>query len=100
MGRDPDTDIAVLRVETEGLSPARLGDSDSLPVGDWVLALGYPLGLSATVTAGIVSGTGRSLGVIAGASESVAPLEPSRGPLSSGSSRAGRQRAPAYSWEM
>ena len=46
IGRDPDTDIAVLRVDAGGeLAAARLGNSDSLQVGDWVLALGYPLGL-------------------------------------------------------
>ena len=75
LGRDPDTDVAVLRVEATGLVPARLGDSDSLQVGDWVLAMGYPLGLSATVTAGIVSGIGRTLGLIAEAPDATAPLE-------------------------
>lgn len=75
VGRDPDTDLALLRIEAAGLAAARLGNSDSLQVGDWVLALGYPLGLSATVTAGIVSGTGRRLGILAGSGEAVAPLE-------------------------
>jgi serine protease Do len=75
VGRDPNTDIAVLRVPAQGLSAARLGDSDSLLVGDWVLALGYPLGLSATVTAGIVSATARRLGILQGEVEATAPLE-------------------------
>lgn len=75
MGRDPDTDIALLRVQADSLSPATLGDADSLEVGDWVLALGYPLGLSLTVTAGIVSGTGRSLGLAELDGEAVAPIE-------------------------
>ncbi|MDX2060068.1 MAG: trypsin-like peptidase domain-containing protein [Gemmatimonadales bacterium] len=75
VGRDPDTDIAVLKIETEGLVPAELGDSESLTIGDWVLALGFPLDLSATVTAGIVSGTGRSLGILSGRPDALAPLE-------------------------
>ena len=62
VGRDTETDIAVLKVEADSLQPAMLGNSDSVEVGDWVLALGYPLGLSVTVTAGIVSGTDRSVG--------------------------------------
>ena len=68
VGADPSTDVAVLRLaETGGaeLPFARFGDSDGLQVGDWVLALGNPLGLDFTVTAGIVSATGRSLGILA-----------------------------------
>jgi len=75
VGRDPDTDIAVLKVDGDSLRPAVLGDSDSLGVGDWVLALGYPLGLSLTVTAGIVSGTGRSIGIAGRNAEAAAPIE-------------------------
>lgn len=60
IGRDPDTDVAVIKIDAKGLPAAKLGDSDNLQVGEWVLAIGRPLGLSHTVTAGIVSATGRS----------------------------------------
>ncbi len=63
VGRDPNTDIAVIKIGAEDLTPLSLGDSDSLRIGEWVLAIGSPLGsdFSFTVTAGIVSGTGRPL---------------------------------------
>ena len=65
IARDPATDIAVLKVEGPNLPVARVGDSDQLALGQWVLALGSPLGLQFTVTAGIVSATGRSIGILA-----------------------------------
>ncbi len=64
LGRDPDTDLAVLEIELDNLPTMPLGRSDTLRVGDVVLAIGNPLGLSQTVTQGIVSATGRGqLGV-------------------------------------
>ena len=64
VGRDPDTDLAVLQIELQRLPVMPLGRSDRLQVGDVVLAIGNPIGLSQTVTHGIVSATGRGqLGV-------------------------------------
>jgi Do/DeqQ family serine protease len=63
VGRDPDTDLAVLRIDLKDLPVAPMGRSDRLRVGDVVLAIGSPVGLSQTVTHGIVSATTRSLGV-------------------------------------
>jgi serine protease Do len=61
---DPKTDLAVLRIEgADRLQAAKLGDSDRVEVGDWVLALGHPFGLEGTVTAGIVSAKGRGIGM-------------------------------------
>jgi serine protease Do len=61
--RDPKSDLALLSVDPSGLVQADWGDSDSLDTGDWVLAVGQPFGLSGTVTAGIVSGKGRGIGL-------------------------------------
>jgi serine protease Do len=55
IGSDPETDIAVLKVDAHGLPFFSYGNSDELRIGEWVLAIGYPLGLESTVTAGIVS---------------------------------------------
>jgi serine protease Do len=61
VGKDQGTDIAVLKVETKkDLPVAKLGNSDGMTQGDWVLAIGSPFGLEQTVTAGIISATGRS----------------------------------------
>jgi serine protease Do len=59
IGADPATDLAVLRIDASDLVAAKFGDSDESQVGDWVIALGSPFGLSQTVTAGIVSALGR-----------------------------------------
>ena len=60
IGTDPGTDIAVLQIEAGGLSAIRIGDSDTLQVGDYVIAIGNPFGIGQTVTSGIVSALGRS----------------------------------------
>jgi len=67
VGTDPNTDVGVIRINPRGeaLPVAQLGNSDELQVGDWVLALGNPLGLNFTVTAGIVSAKGRAIGILA-----------------------------------
>jgi serine protease Do len=75
VGRDPNTDVAVLKIDGQDLPVARIGDPDALQVGDWVLALGYPLDLGETVTAGIVSAKGRSIGIMRQNREAAAPLE-------------------------
>ncbi len=61
IGSDEATDLAVLKVDAENLPYVPLGDSDSLKVGEWVLAIGSPLGFDNTVTAGIVSALGRTV---------------------------------------
>lgn len=60
VGTDPDTDLAVVKIDAAGLTPARIGDSDKVEVGEWVIAMGSPFGLQHTVTAGIVSAKGRA----------------------------------------
>ena len=63
VGTDPATDVAIIKVDAEGLPTIPLGDSDQLRLGEWVLAIGSPLGaqLRSTITAGIVSAKGRSM---------------------------------------
>ncbi|AFM25054.1 trypsin-like peptidase domain-containing protein [Desulfomonile tiedjei] len=59
IGADSKTDVAVIKIDGRGFPSAQLGDSRTLQVGDWVLAIGNPFGLMKTVTSGIVSATGR-----------------------------------------
>jgi len=61
IGRDEATDLAVIKIEAPDLVPAKFGNSETLDVGEWVVAIGSPFGFSNTVTAGIVSAKGRSL---------------------------------------
>jgi Do/DeqQ family serine protease len=60
MGSDSITDLAVVKIEAQNLPAVSLGDSDSLQIGEWAIAIGNPLGLDNTVTTGIISATGRS----------------------------------------
>ncbi len=69
VGTDPQTDIAVVRIDARDLRALPLGDSDAISVGDWVVAIGNPFGLSHTVSAGIVSAKGRT--------QQDVPLDPS-----------------------
>ena len=64
VGSDPRTDIAVIKIDATGLKPATIGTSDAVEIGEWVLAVGAPLNLKSTVTAGIVSAVGRDINII------------------------------------
>ena len=63
IGADPSTDIAVIKIEAKGLPYLIYGNSDDAKLGQWVLAIGYPLSLDATVTAGIISAKSRSIDI-------------------------------------
>ncbi|MBU0617175.1 MAG: trypsin-like peptidase domain-containing protein [Planctomycetes bacterium] len=60
VGTDPKTDLAMIRIDASELHPLKFGDSDKMEVGDWVIAVGAPFGLSQSVTHGIISATGRN----------------------------------------
>lgn len=64
MGTDPSTDLAVIKIDETNLPFIRFGNSDSVEVGEWVLAVGNPFNLESTVTAGIVSAKGRNLNLL------------------------------------
>jgi S1-C subfamily serine protease len=61
IGDDPDTDLAVIRIDSPGITPVKFGDSGKIRTGEIVIAIGNPYGFQATVTAGVVSALGRSL---------------------------------------
>ena len=63
VGTDPNTDVAVIKIDANELPVMSLGNSDNVQVGEWVLAVGNPMGLNGTVTAGIVSALGRNIGI-------------------------------------
>lgn len=76
VGADPSTDIAVLKIEGKGFQPIKLGDSDNLHIGEWVLAVGNPFNLTSTVTAGIVSAKARNINLLANRNkQEVVPIE-------------------------
>jgi serine protease Do len=64
VGADPKSDLAVLKIDANGLAAAQLGDSNMMDVGDWVIAVGSPFELDLTVTAGIISATNRSVDIL------------------------------------
>ncbi|MCL6101304.1 MAG: Do family serine endopeptidase [Bacteroidetes bacterium] len=66
IGRDPNTDIALVKIEAKDLPYLTWGNSDALKLGEWVLAIGNPFNLTSTVTAGIVSAKSRSIGIVSG----------------------------------
>lgn len=66
IGRDPTTDLALIKIDAAGLPFLGFGDSDEVRVGEWVLAVGNPFNLTSTVTAGIVSAKGRNINILGG----------------------------------
>ncbi|WP_379087527.1 S1C family serine protease [Pedobacter sp. UC225_65] len=64
IGKDANTDLALIKVDVTGLPFVKMGNSDNVQVGEWVLAVGFPLDLQTTVTAGIVSAKARNIGIL------------------------------------
>ncbi|MGC3978929.1 MAG: trypsin-like peptidase domain-containing protein [Paludibacteraceae bacterium] len=75
VGADPNTDIALLKINADNLPTIVLGNSDDIKVGEWVLAVGNPFNLTSTVTAGIVSAKARSIGIIGSNGSGSMPIE-------------------------
>ncbi len=75
VGRDPESDLAVVKASVDGATVARLGNSDAVQVGDTVIAIGSPLGLAGTVTTGIVSATDRPVRLAGGESDTNAVID-------------------------
>ena len=74
VGNDPSSDLAVIKIEADGLEPLQFGNSDEVKIGEWVLAVGNPFNLTSTVTAGIVSAKARNINIW-GNKMSNAPIE-------------------------
>jgi len=68
IGRDPNTDMALIKISADNLQPIKVGNSDESKVGQWVLAVGNPFNLTSTVTAGIISAKGRNIQLLGGGS--------------------------------
>ncbi len=66
IGRDPETDLALLKIEEKDLPFAKYGNSEKIKIGEWVLACGNPFDLTSTITAGIVSAKGRNINLLRG----------------------------------
>ena len=87
IGRDPQTDIALLKIDAEDLTAIPFGNSDNLKVGEWVMAIGNPFNLTSTVTSGIVSAKARNINILdhnAGAIESFIQTDAAVNPGNSG----------------
>lgn len=84
IGTDEQTDLALIKIEATGLPAIKVGSSDALKVGEWVLAIGNPFSLTSTVTAGIVSAKARGLGATAGGIESFIQTDAAINPGNSG----------------
>lgn len=84
IGTDKTTDLALIKIETEGLPAIKVANSDHLKLGEWVLAIGNPFSLTSTVTAGIVSAKARSLGATPGSIESFIQTDAAINPGNSG----------------
>ena len=74
VGNDPSSDLAVIKIEADGLEPLQFGNSDEVKIGEWVLAVGNPFNLTSTVTAGIGSAKARNINIL-GNKMSNAPIE-------------------------
>ncbi len=77
VGTDPNTDLALLKIDGTNLPTVAMGNSDKVEVGQWVLAVGFPFSLNTTVTAGIVSAKARSIGIISRSQEAAGATQQS-----------------------